>query len=317
MGLFRFFAPGIKENWKVVALSVIGATTFWFFNAMNKNYETKLDYPINYVFNRDSVVVVTPLTKNLEIIVSSGGWNLLRKTLRVNATPILAPLSNPTEVKYLTRSSLVPMISNQLDRLKLIYVVTDTLFFDIEKKVIKRLPINVDSLNIPLEESHRLTSAIKLSNDSVTLTGPQSIMDGLRDEVLVSFNGKTIDDNFDDKLAYQLENIVKADPKEINLQFDVDQFLYRDLIVPIEFLHFPEDSSYIADQKDLRIYYTINENFDDEIKASDFSVILDFTMLNLRDTSIAPMLMYGHEEAVDIVMSKDRVRLSYIERNRR
>jgi len=311
MGTFRFFGPRIKENWKVVVLSVIGATTFWFFNAMNKNYETKLDYPIEYVFDRDSVVIVSPLAKNLKIIVSSGGWNLLRKTLRINATPIQVPLSNPTDIKYLTRSFMVPLISDQLDGLKLIYVVTDTLFFDIEKKLVKRLPIKVDSVNIPLKENHRLTSAIELSNDSVTLTGPKSIMESIGDEVLINFGGNTIDGDYDDELPYQLVRIVSANPKETNVKFDASQFLYKDLIVPIEFLNFPEDSSFIAKQSEIRIYYTINENFDDEIKASDFSVNLDYSMLNKRDTSIVPMLMYGHEEAIEIVMSKDRIKLIY------
>lgn len=313
MNIFRFFAPGIKENWKVVALSVIGATTFWFFNAMNKNYDTRLDYPIDYIFNRDSVVVVTPLTSTLKIIVSSGGWNLLRKTLRINATPIQAPLANPTEIKYLTRSSLIPLISDKLGGLKLKYLVTDTLFLDIEKKVVKRLPVYVDSMSVPLKESYRLTSAIEISEDSVTFSGPKSIMDDLEDRVLLKFRDEAIDGDYESELSYQVEKLVKASPKETNVKFEASQFLYKDLIIPIEFLNFPEDSSVVAEDSEIRVYYTINESFDDDIKASDFSVTLDFSMMNHRDTSVVPMLMYAHEEAIELVLSKDKVKLIYVD----
>ncbi|MBU2884495.1 hypothetical protein KO507_01805 [Gilvimarinus agarilyticus] len=311
MSLFRFFAPGLKENWKVVLLSILGATTFWFFNAMNKSYSTRLDYPIAYEFNQDSVVVVDPLVKNVKIVVTSGGWNLLRKTLRINATPILVPLDNPTEIRFLTRSSLVPMISEQLDGLKLTYVVTDTLFFNIQEKVTKKLAIQVDSINIPLKDSYRLTSRIRIANDSATFSGPKSYMDSLDQSVLIRFTDKNIDSNFDEELGYQLDKIVKSTQKETNVKFDVARFLYKDITIPIEFLHFPEDSSAVASQSDIKIYYTINENFEDEVSESDFSVTVDYTMMNDRDSTITPILMYAHDKALDIVLALDKLSVEF------
>ena len=71
---------GIKENWKVILLSIIGAATFWFFNALNKNYDARISYPLSFSFDRDSVIVVEPLAEEVKIDVTSGGWNLLRKT---------------------------------------------------------------------------------------------------------------------------------------------------------------------------------------------------------------------------------------------
>ncbi|UXP33806.1 hypothetical protein N6H18_07575 [Reichenbachiella agarivorans] len=311
MGFFRFFAPGLRKNWKVVLLSVLGAATFWFFNAMNKNYDTRLDYPINYLFKRDSVVVVEPLTQNVKIVVSSGGWNLLRKTLRINARPIQVRLDNPTEIRFLTRASLIPMISDQLDGLKLTYVVTDTIFFHIEEKVIKRLPIMIDSINVPLKESYRITSPIKIANDSVTFTGPRSLMTQLSSPVLLAFKDKNISSNYDEELGYQTEKIITAEPKETNIQFSVSRFLYKDVTIPIEFLNFPVDSSIVPRQKDIKIYYTINEKEVDEVLKSDFSVTVDYSMLNKRDSTISPILMYAHEKALDIVLATDYIKVEY------
>ncbi|MCV9388721.1 hypothetical protein [Reichenbachiella ulvae] len=311
MSLFRFFAPGLKENWKVVLLSILGATTFWFFNAMNKNYSTRLDYPVSYQFNRDSVVIVEPLAKNVKIVVSSGGWNLLRKTLRINATPIQIPLDNPTEIRFLTRTSLIPLISDQLDGLKLTYVVTDTMFFHIEDKVVSKRPIAVDSVNVPLKDSYRIVSPIRLENDSATFTGPKSLMHQLPETVFVRFDEKDIDGNFDEELKFETEKIIKAEPAETNVKFEVNHFLYKDITIPIEFLHFPEDSSALPQERDIKIFYTINENFEDEVNASDFSVTVDFTMFNERDSTVTPILMYAHDKALDIVLALDRVKIEF------
>ena len=78
------FKTGINENWKVVVLAVAGAATFWLFNALNKNYDTRLNYPVVFEFNRDSVVVVTPLAEEINIDVNGGGWNLIRNTFWIN-----------------------------------------------------------------------------------------------------------------------------------------------------------------------------------------------------------------------------------------
>ncbi len=280
MNFFRFLLPGFKQNWKVVLLSVLGAATFWFFNAMNKNYDTRLDYPLSYTFNRDSVVVVDPLARTIKIDVSSGGWNLIRKTLKISAQPIDIALENPTDIKFLTRSSLIPMITDQLDGLKLTYIVTDTLYFNIEEKVVKRLPLYIDSTNVPLEENYRIISPIELYYDSVMVIGPKSTISTMNDHVQLKFDDSGIDSDFEKELGYDIDPIIEVTPPKTVVRFDVSRFLLKELIIPIEFLNFPTDSSTVAVQSDIKLYYTVNEDFENEVNSSDFSVTLDYNMLN-------------------------------------
>ena len=63
--------PTDTKTIKVVVLSLFAATTFWFFNAMNKSYDTRVDYPLSYTFAEDSVVVMEPLAKQIKIDVTS------------------------------------------------------------------------------------------------------------------------------------------------------------------------------------------------------------------------------------------------------
>lgn len=313
MGIFRFLLPGLKDNWKVVVLSILGATTFWFFNAMNKSYDTRVDYPLSYTFAEDSVVVMEPLAKQIKIDVTSGGWNLIRKTLRINATPINIPLDNPTEIKFLTRSSLIPMISDQLDGLRLIYVVTDTLFFDIEEKVTKKLPVYIDSISIPLSQSYRMISSIYCNVDSALVSGPKSTMSEMPEYVQLDFSNMSIDGNFDEELDYFVGEHVKVQPSEARVKFLVAKYLAREISIPIELLDFPEDSSaYLADNN-IVLYYTIKESDEDEVSASDFSVTVDYSMRNMNDSTVVPILMYAHEKALDIVLASDRIKLTFPE----
>lgn len=307
MKFLRFLLPGFQKNWKVVVLSALGAATFWFFNAMNKNYDTRLDYPLAYSFNRDSVIIVDPLSDYIKIDVSSGGWNLIRRTLKISATPIVIPLENPTDIKFLTRSSLIPMLTDQLDGLELTYIVTDTLFFNIEEKVIKTLPVFVDSLAIPLEDNYRIVSTVEVYNDSVTLIGPKSIVSNLNTNIELAFEDEQINHDFEGELEYRIDPIVQAIPENTAVRFDVSRFLLKELTIPIEFLHFPADSTIQANQKEIKIYYTVNEDFENEVNNTDFSVTVDFNMMNSKDSTVAPLLMYAHDKALDIVLNVDKI----------
>ncbi|SMD35939.1 hypothetical protein SAMN04488029_2618 [Reichenbachiella faecimaris] len=313
MGIFRFLLPGLKDNWKVVVLSILGATTFWFFNAMNKSYDTRVDYPLSYTFAEDSVVVINPLAKQIKIDVTSGGWNLIRKTLRINATPINIPLDNPTEIKFLTRSSLIPMISDQLDGLRLIYVVTDTLFFNIEEKITKKLPVYIDSISIPLSQSYRMVSPISCSVDSAWVSGPKSTMMQMPEYVQLDFSNMSIDGNFDEELRYFVGEHVRVQPAEATVKFQVAKYLAREISLPIELLDFPQDSSAYLTDSNIVLYYTIKEDDEDEVSASDFSVTADYSMRNMSDSTVVPILMYAHEKALDIVLASDRIKLTFAE----
>ena len=193
----------VLKNWKVVLLSLGGATTFWFFNALNKDYNAVINYPIEFQFARDSVVILDPLPSSVTIDVSSGGWNLIRKTLFFNVTPIQIELENPTEISYYTRSALFPLVIDQLEELQINYLVTDTLYINIDKKKTKKFLAKIDSLKIPLKDSYRLTSSIQITPDTIELTGAQSFLDTLGQYYYLSFDTKEIDDSFDKKIEVE------------------------------------------------------------------------------------------------------------------
>ena len=181
------FSSSKKESWRVVLLCLLAGTTFWVLNALNKSYTTKINYPITFlVDNLDSLVVVEELPEKIEIDVSGGGWNLLRKTYWFNINPINIPLNNPTQVKYILGSSLVPLIAEQLSEVSLNYVATDTLFIDIEKRIKKKVGVVVDSMQIDVNPPYRIISNISIDPDSISFEGPTSLVEALSDSILLS-----------------------------------------------------------------------------------------------------------------------------------
>ena len=301
----------VFDNWKVVLLSVVGATTFWFFNALNKDYDARISYPISFQFDQDSVVVMRPLAPTIDIDVSSGGWNLLRKTFWFNVSPIRIPLDNPTEIGFYTRSSLLPIVEDQLSELTINYLVTDTVYINIQPKASKRVILRLDSMTIPLEENHRLISPISLGEDTVLITGPKSFIDtlGLYYPLKLSINSisntfnRTVNINLPTRLAV-------CEPEQVRVRFDVERFERFSIEVPVEPVNFPSDSSLILSNGSVQIFYTLPESKRDDFEPEDFAVTADLSMMNKADSSVIAILVYYPEETLELQVIPEYVKVT-------
>lgn len=299
------------DNWKVVLLSIIGATTFWCFNALNKNYSARINYPIEWVFNRDSVIVMEPLPKGVMIDVTSGGWNLVRKTLLLFNTPISIELDNPSEISFYTRSSLLPIVKEKLDGLNVNFLITDTLFINIEKKVIKNLALVVDSVSLSMGEGYRLTSPIKIDPDTVVFSGPQLYLDTLDDHYFIYPKESGIDEDFNESVEVYVPDgyFIQSEPSEVRVKFNVEKFDRLKIAVPIEQVNFPQDSSVVLDRETVDVVFTIRNSARQEYKVEDFAITADYTMFDENDSTVLAMLMYYPEQLIELEVVPENIKI--------
>ncbi len=303
----------ILRNWKVVLFSFLGATTFWLFTALNKEYSALVSYPIDFVFDEDSVVVIEPLPQVVQVDVTSGGWNLFRRTLWFSVTPLRVELDNPTDIRFLTRSTLLPVVSDQLKGLDINYLLTDTLFISIEPKIKKVVEIKVDSINISLSNNYRIVSPITIEPSQVALAGPESIINSLHNEYYVMMDNKRINDDIGEEVDIPLpfEDIMESDPRTVLVSFEVDRFDRERIQVPLEQLNFPEvDSVYLADSI-ITVSYTIQRALKEEFSHTDFVVTIDYNMMNAGDSTIQPIIIYFPEIVEDISLSPEEIKVVY------
>jgi hypothetical protein len=109
-------------------MCLMAATTFWFLNALNKDYSTRLSYPIEFDYDDSTYISISTLPKKVRLNVSGYGWNLLKKSLQVNANPLNYRVANPLQARYITGSNLLQPITEQLRDIRVNYVVEDTIF---------------------------------------------------------------------------------------------------------------------------------------------------------------------------------------------
>ena len=290
----------------------MGAATFWLFRALNKSHSALISYPIEFVFNVDSTVVMNPLPTTIKIDVSSGGWNLFRRTLIFSIDPIQVELDNPSEVNFLTQSFLSPIVEDQLKGLTINYIVTDTLFLSIERKITKRMILKVDSLSLPLEEDYQLMSNITIQPDHVVLTGPKSIINSFESDFYITLDENNIDEDFYGRIEVPIvfEDLIQSDPSEVNVSFEVDKFKNVKIGVPIILQNFPSNRVTTLLDSIVDVTYRVKESFKEDFSSEDFYVVLDYDFLK-TDSLGVPVLIKYPDTLRTVSMDSQKVRFRY------
>ncbi len=212
-----------RTNWKALALCVFAAAVFWIFNALNKEYSTNLKFPLQFSFDDARFIPVDPLPGTLTMNVKGKGWDLLRKSLGYKVQHIVVEIERPEETKKISGAALAPVAAGQIAPLLVNFTVTDTLRFKIESKASRRIGLTAALDGVSFKKGLGRTSAVAVLPDSISVEGPKSIIDALRDPVVLRITGDGIDANFRSNVEVDLEHkhLIKRNPPVAEVMFEV------------------------------------------------------------------------------------------------
>jgi len=285
-------SPKKLSDLKVVVLCIAAATTFWILNALNKDdYNTIVDYPIEIVYNNDSYMPVKKLPASIEIEINGNGWDLLRKYFNINESPYPIELENPSQKNYILTSDLKRSLGEFLSPTQLLSVLDDSIHFQIDEiQTIKLRPF-LDSLSYTLASNHRILDEIKFSPETISLTGPSSILKNYGGIFPVQMNKNRISVDVEQEVALELpknlENQLKLEQKSIKVQFDVVAFLNGNKRLKVKKINFPRTVTMEDEEVVIMIYYLVDERKANELKDLEFSAILNYSERNKEDSTIS------------------------------
>lgn len=313
MDFEKIFKP--FSSWKVVLLSFLGATTFWFFSALGKQYNTRIKAPLQLGYDADSLILMRPIQEYVEVDVTGGGWDLFRQRLWFGNDPILIEPDNPASIKFLTRPTILPMVSDHLKQFQINFLYTDTLHIDIDRKVSRQVELAVDSLAISLESNYRIVSPIEVSPDSAVIFGPSRFIDTLSSTYTIPVEAQEIDRGFDRFVSLGLPDgfSISSQPSTSKVTFEVERFETLRIPVALELINFPEDSSVLPSKLDVAVKFVMQRSLQKDLYADDFKIILDRDMIDLSDSTAPVIIMISPENVLEVEVEPDTVKIDFRE----
>jgi hypothetical protein len=223
LNIFRFN----RRNWKAVVLCIFAATVFWFFNALNKSYTTNINFPLSFDYDRENFVPVRNLPAQVRLNVTGNGWDLFKRSAGVKIVPLEIPLERPSDTKKIVGNSLQRFFSTQVDGMELNFVLTDTLYVDLEPKAQRWIRLTMDSIQFNLKKGYGLVSDVTIKPDSILIEGPQPLINRIKEPFKMRLRQRNIDENFSEDVEIDLpqSDVIKRDPPTVAIRFKVDRMI--------------------------------------------------------------------------------------------
>ncbi|OON70862.1 hypothetical protein [Hymenobacter sp. CRA2] len=174
--LARWFVRPLSEPersfWRVVTTCFLAAVTLWLLNALNKTYTTRISYPLQWRYDEARFIPVRPLAGRVEVQATGRGWKLLRNTLGLDIKPAEVMVRHPGGSGAVPGTALRPGLVGAMEGLQLNAVLTDTVYFEFDQLVTRRLPLRLS----PAANGTALPFAARFVPAEVTFRGPAATL---------------------------------------------------------------------------------------------------------------------------------------------
>ena len=297
-------------------MSIGTAAIFWFFNALNKDYDTTIGYPVNWQFDSESYIVIDELPERIRINVNGLGWNLLRASLGFKVKPVTIILNNPDASKKIAGVSLTNRVDDELEDLQLNYILDDTLAINVDKRGSRSFGVYIDSANISLAENYRIVSPISYDIDLLELEGPISrINSHPSDSFVVSIKAQQLTGDFDEQIDFEIERpeLFLFRPKSTHVTFSVAEFVHAERQIIISQLDFPEGGNTHLKDTTCTVQFLVRKDLEATIVADSFMIAANFTQINKLDSTLVLRIQKTPLEVLDVLIAHPQVQLSYEE----
>ena len=219
-------------NIKLVVFSFffIVATILWYLNKLSYEYSTDIVFPLKLEnMPKGKVMVGTP-PSSLTLGVRAYGYTLIRYKIASSLSPIninlnqvpLIHLKDSETKHYILTSRLRNSIINQLKgELQLERIYPDSLYFEFTQLESKKVKV-ASNMSYSMERQHMLSGPITVIPDSITISGPSTLIDTINEVVTIH---------------HKLDKLTETEIRSVNL-FEITQvgFSHRrvNVTIPVE-----------------------------------------------------------------------------------
>lgn len=302
--LKQYYEKGIRliTNWRqdlkedrnlfIFLIFLVLSTGFWFLNALQKDYTTTVEFPVRFTNIPEGFILKENKTKELQLKVEAGGFNILRYHLNTSFDELTINVSDMKQLRddnkaefYLVASKFSRSINEQLSNgVSLLEVTPDTLFIDLSPLKIKKVPVSA-SIETQFEKQYLQGGKLIISPDSVTVSGDAVIVDSVREV----FTEHTVLYNLKDTLVTNLSLVniegVELSTDKVSVTIPVEPFTESTVQVPIIPQNVPDSLRLKAFPPEITVSFRVSLSRFEDIKAGDFLATIHFTDELINDNN--------------------------------
>lgn len=279
----------IDRNIISYGICVVIASILWFLNALNKEYTSKITYPVKYTDFPQGKFLVSDPPQNISLEVKANGFTLLAYRLRTSFRPIVVNINSYSKhsleknniFKYtLNLNDAKDKINGQLHSgLKLLGIHPGKVDFTFTPAISKKIAI-YPVVQYTLKQQYILTNGIQCTPDSILVSGPAQIMDTLKYIYTHPWDAGEIKKTRTQTVSLSSVHGIQFDHTDIKIEMQPERYTEEKRIISIQVVNLPDSLNIKLFPGTVEITYEIGLSKYDVVRNSDFTFTVDYKNMN-------------------------------------
>lgn len=289
------------------------SATLWFVREMGKTYDEQLTLSVSYENIPKSLVLVSQMPNEIQVMVESSGWGILNhylfgtKHLKIDVGQLKK--SNISRIN--TKDNRILSVLGE--QLKVMETYPTEIGFVFENIHSRKVPVKLD-ITLSYEQQYELSDMV-VTPDSVTVYGAAEIIDTIEMVYAEPFSKKKVRRSFEKELTVQPIPNVRFSDEKIRVKADVEKFTEQTFLIPIKLVNVPQNGIAVDLMEDkVSIKFLVGISNVQSCYPSDFEAIADFEKRN--EKGAIPIEIVRYPQCVRIVQQTpltDNIIADYIE----
>lgn len=277
----------LKENNRpfIFMVCLFIAASLWFINAMEKQYENYVMIPVQFTnFPKNKTLTSTPPSK-LRAKIKARGFTLLRYKINTSIYPVNFNIKSFTNSRFenQTQGELIILpdeyiyqITDQLDAdISILDLYPDTIRFSFDNVIGKKVKV-ASGIITEFDNQYFMSDSIKFTPQSVTVTGPSSILDTLKYIYTVEVKTGRLNSSYKKNVSLQIHEDLNVSPEKVLVEIPVSQYTEYIEKVSVTKLNVPEGLNIVTFPGKVELNCIIALNQYKNISPSDFEIGIDY-----------------------------------------
>lgn len=247
-------------------ICLVISVIIWFTIKLSDDYDTVVEMPVTFTHFPKNKVLTFVSDSVLQVEILEKGSNLFRMLYVEGVTPVTISLRflpiYPKGGVYqgiITPSLLINEIEREQNLLgKIISISPDTIYLSFEPEKSRKIPVRA-TFDLTFEKQFMRQGPVTFRPDSVTVKGPEIIIDGMDSVYLGEIKLDQLNQNFTGDKSFPRdssnENLTFS-PPTVNYSIPVEKFTEAETEVPVKVINtgglkvktFPDK---------VKVYYTV------------------------------------------------------------
>ncbi len=292
---------GIHLNRRVITflICVLMAIFFWLMMSLSKEYNISINFPVKYINLPEDKVLANQLPQFIDIDIKANGFNLLVYKLKRRYETILIDIkdSKPLPLQnhyYLHTSFRIDKITSQFrNKIEILKINPDTLFFNFNKKITKTVPVR-PNLHIAFGNHYQQADSIQLTPSYIAISGAVDVIDKINYVETVPMNLK----NVTKSISFDLSILKTTDLKFVDLSrpfvhviINVKKYTEASIELPIKVKNLPANYSLKIFPDKVSVKYNVAFDDYEKINTLQFSAIVDYFKIEQGNNKLKVQLI--------------------------